>query len=140
MVESGSVALTKLETGECKVIMVLEESVLKKREEEGSKLEVIYPTDGTIVIPSTIMIINEKWNAHNNTAAAEVITDWFLSPGGQENIVAGWMHSVRSNFPTLPYDAIPTADIRSNSMPVIWENVFRQREEIRTRFEESVKK
>ena len=30
MVESGSVALTKLETGECKIIMILEESVLKK--------------------------------------------------------------------------------------------------------------
>ena len=51
MVESGGVALTKLETGECDVIMVLEESVLKKREEEGSKLEVIYPTDGTINVP-----------------------------------------------------------------------------------------
>ena len=34
MVESGSVALTKLETGECDVIMILEESVLKEREEE----------------------------------------------------------------------------------------------------------
>jgi iron(III) transport system substrate-binding protein len=140
MVESGSVALTKLETGECKVIMILEESVLKKREEEDSKLEVIYPTDGTIVIPSTIMIVNEQWGANSNTAAAEVITDWFLSPAGQENIVKGWMHSVRANFPTLPYDAISTADIRSRSMPVIWENVFRQREEIRTKFEEAVKK
>ena len=38
MIESGSVALTKLETGECKVIMILEESVLKKREEEDSEL------------------------------------------------------------------------------------------------------
>ncbi|MDD3513610.1 MAG: extracellular solute-binding protein, partial [Synergistaceae bacterium] len=38
MIESGSVALTKLETGECKAIMILEESVLKKRKDEGSKL------------------------------------------------------------------------------------------------------
>jgi iron(III) transport system substrate-binding protein len=89
MVESGSVALTKLETGECKVIMILEESVLKKREEEGSRLEVIYPTDGTIIIPSTIMTINEKFAANNNIAAAEAITDWFLAPEGQNNIVKG---------------------------------------------------
>jgi iron(III) transport system substrate-binding protein len=140
MIESGSVALTKLETGECKVIMVLEESVLKKREEEGSKLEVIYPTDGTVIIPSIITTLNEKWSANNNTAAAEAITDWFLSPAGQENIVKGWMHSVRANFPTLPYDAIPTAEIRANNMPVNWENCYRQREEIRTKFEESVTK
>ena len=138
MVESGSVALTKLETGECKVIMILEESVLKKRDEEGSKLEVIYPTDGTIIIPSTVMTVAEKWCANNNTKSAEIITDWLLSPEGQNSIVDGWMHSVRNNFNRLPYDAIPTAQIRANNMPVNWENVFRQREEIRTKFEELV--
>ena len=140
MIESGGVALTKLETGECKVIMVLEESVLKKRQEEGSKLEVIYPTDGTLVVPSTIMTINDQWNANKNTAAAQVITDWFLGPDGQNVIVDAWMHSVRANHPKLPFDAISTNDIRSNSMPVNWENVFRQREEIRTKFEEFVNK
>jgi iron(III) transport system substrate-binding protein len=139
MVESGSVALTKLETGECKVIMILEESVLKKRQEEGSKLEVIYPTDGTIIIPSTIMTINDRWNANRNTAAAEVLTDWFLSTDGQNAIVDGWMHSVRRNFTKLPYDGIPTTQIMANSMPVNWENVYRQRDEIRTRFEELVR-
>jgi len=138
MVESGSVALTKLETGECKVIMILEESVLKKRQEEGSKLEVIYPTDGTIIIPSTVMTVAERWSANRNTKAAEAVTDWLLSPDGQNSIVDGWMHSVRNNFPRLPYDAVPTTQIRSNNIPVNWENVFRQREEIRTRFEELV--
>jgi iron(III) transport system substrate-binding protein len=138
MVESGSVALTKLETGECKVIMILEESVLKKREEEGSKLEVIYPTDGTIIIPSTIMTVAANWSANNNTAAAEAITDWFLSNQGQDNVVAGWMHSVRKGYPQPPYDGIPTAQIKANNMPVDWENCFRQREEIRTKFEEAV--
>jgi iron(III) transport system substrate-binding protein len=138
MVESGSVALSKLESGECKVIMILEESVLKKREEEGSKLEVIYPTDGTIIIPSTIMTVNDQWSANKNVAAAQAITDWFLSPEGQANIVAGWMHSPRAGFPKLPYDAIPTTEIKANNLPVNWENCYRQREEIRTKFEEAV--
>jgi iron(III) transport system substrate-binding protein len=138
MVESGSVALTKLETGECKVIMILEESVLKKREEENSKLEVIYPTDGTVIIPSIIATVSDEKSANKNSAAAQVITDWFLSAAGQENIVKGWMHSVRKDFPTLPYDAIPTAEIKANSIPVNWEDCYRQREEIRTRFEEAV--
>jgi iron(III) transport system substrate-binding protein len=138
MVESGSVALTKLETGECTVIMVLEESVLKKRDEDGSLLEVIYPTDGTIVIPSTVAIVNEDWNANNNIEAAEAVANWFLSPAGQNAVVDGWMHSAREGFPRLPFDAIPTAEIRANSMPVNWENVFRQRAEIRERFEELV--
>jgi iron(III) transport system substrate-binding protein len=138
-IESGSVALTKLETGECKVIMILEESILKKREEDKSKLEVIYPTDGTIVVPSTIMTVNDQWNANKNTKTAEIITDWFLGPDGQSAIVKAWMHSPRKN-PKAPFDAIPTAQVRANSMPVNWENVFRQREEIRTKFEEFVSK
>ena len=41
MIESGSTALAKLQTGECKEIMILEESVLKVRKEEGSKLACI---------------------------------------------------------------------------------------------------
>ena len=138
--ESGSVALTKLETGECKVIMILEESVLKKRQEEKSKLEVIYPTDGTIIVPSTIMAVNDQWNANKNTKSAEAIIEWFLGMDGQGAIVDGWMHSPRNNFPRPPYDAIPTSQIRANNMPVNWENCFRQREEIRTKFEEFVNK
>ena len=137
-IDSGSVALAKLETGEYKVIMVLEESVLKKRQEEKSRLEVIYPTDGVIMIPSTIMIVNDQWNANKNTPAAEAIADWFLSEEGQAAIVNAWMHSVRANYPKLPYDAAPTDQIRSNSIPVNWDNYFRQRDEIRHRFEDYI--
>ncbi|NMA62185.1 MAG: ABC transporter substrate-binding protein [Firmicutes bacterium] len=140
MIESGSVALTKLETGECKVIMILEESVLKKREEEDSLLTVIYPDDGTIMIPSTIMTVSGDMSANNNTKACEVITDWFLSEEGQAAIVDGWMHSVLKDYGKLPYDAIPTTEILKNAMPVNWESTYREREEIRTKFEESVKR
>jgi len=137
-IESGAVALTKLETGEYKVVMVLEESVLSIRQAKSSKLEVIYPTDGTIIIPSTIMTIADKWSAHNNTKTAELITDWFLGAQGQNVIVSGWMHSVRKDFDKIPQGSIPTSQIQSNSMPLNWENCFRQREEILNRFEGSV--
>ena len=139
MVESGSVALTKLETGECKEIMILEESVLKKREEEGSAISVIYPTDGTICVPSPIMTIKNEWSAHGNAKICEELTDWFLSPEGQQYIVKGWMHSVLKITPAIPYDSIPTADIIANAMPVNWEHCLNERAELRTNFEELVK-
>ena len=138
VIESGAVALSKLETGERTVIMVLEESVLRKRQEEMSRLEVIYPEDGTIIIPSTIMIVADKWSANSNARTAEIIADWFLSPEGQGALVDGWMHSVRRNFRRIPYDSIPITHIQANSMPFNWENSFRQREEILSRFEELV--
>jgi iron(III) transport system substrate-binding protein len=137
-IDYNAIAISKLESGEYRVIMILEESILQKREEEGSALEVIYPTDGTIVIPSTIMIVNDRWSANRNISAAEEITDWFLSAEGQNAIVAGWMHSVRTGFERLPYNAIPTAEIMENTIPVNWQNVLTNREEIRTRFEEYV--
>ena len=139
MVESGSVALTKLETGECKLIMILEESVLKKREEEDSALEVIYPTDGAICVPSPIMTVKDEWSAHGNAKICEELTDWFLSADGQQYIVKGWMHSVRKDASAVPYDSIATAEIVKNSMPVSWENCLKERPELRTNFEERVK-
>ena len=129
-------ALKKLETGEYKVIMILEESILQKRETKKSNLEVIYPTDGTIMIPSTIMIVNDKWSANKNSGSAEAITDWFLSEAGQKTIVAGWMHSVRIDFPKHPYDSKPTEAIRANSMPVDWDSNYRHKEQVINRFEE----
>ena len=138
MIESGGVALTKLQTGECMVIMVLEESVLMRREVDGSNLQVIYPEDGTIVIPSPIMIINDDWSANQNTEAAEAISNWFMSPAGQEYIVMGWMHSVRTDAPHPPFDAIPTYQIRANTMPVDWERASRERELFREKFLDNV--
>ena len=127
-------ALRKLESGEYRVIMILEESILQIRQ-AGSALQVIYPTDGTVMIPSTIMIINNKWNANRNIKAAQAVTDWFLSEEGQNAIVSGWMHSVRKDFPRIPFDSIPTEEIRANSIPVNWENSYNKREEILIRFE-----
>ncbi len=137
-IESGSVALTKLETGECKEIMILEESILKKREEEGSSLEVIYPTDGTISTPSPIMIIKDEYSANQNAKACEAVEEWFLSLEGQKYIVSGWMHSVRNDYPAAPYDAIPTSEVLANTISIDWEKAYKEREEIRTVFQENV--
>jgi len=128
-------AIRKLETGEYKVIMILEESILQKRM-EGSTLEVIYPADGTIIIPSTVMIINNQWSANRNTRTAEAIVDWFLSEEGQNAIVAGYMHSVRKDFPRIPFGSKPTEEIMENRIHINWENNLRDRDEIIHRFEE----
>ena len=116
--------------------MVLEESVLKKREEEGSALEVIYPEDGSIPVPSPIMIIDEKYSANANIAAAEAVQEYFLSPAGQQLVINGWMYGVRSDVEEYPYDAVPLSDLMKNTIPVDWEKCYKQREEIRTLLQE----
>lgn len=138
MVESGSVALTKLQTGECKVVMILEESVLKLREEEDSELACIYPEDGNILIPSTVMTVAEEKSLNKNIKACEAVTDWLLSDKGQSFVLKGWMHSVMKDMKEVPYDSIDTDGLIETDMGVDWVRCYTQREEIRHEFERFV--
>ena len=140
MIDYGSEeSITKLETGESRVVMVLEESILAAQRNRNSSLEIIYPADGVVVIPSNIMIINDKWSANRNSAAAEKIVEWFLSAEGQTAIVEyGLMHSVRRDFPHPPNGSTHIVQIRLNTIPVNWESVYRQKQEIQGRFEEAI--
>lgn len=138
MIESGSVALDKIGTGECDVIMILEESVLQRRKEDGSKLACIYPEDGNILIPSTVMTVAEDKSPNMNIEACEAITDWLLSEAGQKFVVQGYMHSVLKDFPEVPYDSISTDTLIEKDMGVDWVRCYTQREEIRTKFQEAV--
>lgn len=138
MIESGSTALAKLQTGECKVIMILEESVLKARKDDGSKIACIYPEDGVILIPSTAMIVAEEKSANMNTEACEAITDWLLSEAGQKLMLKGYMHSVFTGMKEVPYDSVDTDGLIEKDMGVDWVRCYTQREEIRTQFQERV--
>lgn len=138
MIESGSSALAKLETGECTAVMILEESVLKKREEEGSTLEWFIPDDGNVLIPSTVMTVAPEKSANNNAAACEAITDWLLSDEGQSYIVKGWMHSVLTDYAAEPYDGKSTQELMDTNIEVDWEKCYKERDTIRTLFQENV--
>lgn len=138
MIESGSSALAKLQTGECKVIMILEESVLKIREEEGSKIECIYPEDGVILIPSTVMTVAEDRSANMNVEACEALTEWLLSEEAQKLILEAYMHSVFAGMTEVPYDSVDTNGLIEKDMGVDWVRCYTQREEIRTQFQEKV--
>ena len=125
--KSAGIRATWIEAAQ---IMILEESILKKRQEENSKLEIIYPTDGIIAIPSTIMTVKEEMSPNKNVKAAEALTDWFLSPAGQEAIVEGWMHSVLKNPAKAPFDAKATAEILAVAMPINWEKTYHDRDKL----------
>ncbi|MBQ8161220.1 MAG: ABC transporter substrate-binding protein [Clostridia bacterium] len=138
MIESGSTALAKLQTGECKAIMILEESVLRIRKEESSPISVIYPDDGVILVPSTVMTIAENKSANANLEACEAVTNWLLSEAGQKCILSGYMHSVLKGMDEFPYDSVSTDSLIEKDMGVDWNRCYQDREEIRARFQEAV--
>ena len=130
MLESGTTAAAKLESGECKVIMILEESVLQRRHDDGSKLACIYPEDGNIMIPSNAMIVAEEKSANANIEACEAVTKWFLSEEGQHYITEAYMHGVLKDYEEIPYDSVSTDELIEKDMGVNWEAVYRGREDI----------
>ena len=146
MRESGSTAIAKLQSGECAAIMILEESILKFINDEEAKgnevknLQVIYPEDGVILVPSTVMIIAEEFSKNVNTEAAEAVAKWMLTEEAQEIIMQAFMHSVLSDESEYPAHSIDTNELIKMDMGVDWEKAYREREEINNLWTEKVTK
>lgn len=144
MRESGSTAIGKLQTGECAAIMILEESVLKFIHDEKEKgnevndLKVIYPDDGVILIPSTIMTVAEEYSRNANPDAAEAVEDWLLTDDAQQIILKGFMHSVLSDMKECPEGSIDTDELVGRNLDIDWENAYKNREQILELWREKV--
>lgn len=97
--------IQKVESGEKKFGIVLLENalaVLKK----GSPIEIIYPTDGSIAIPSVQVIL--KSAPHKDGARA--FANFLLSTEAQKILVASYMYSVDAKLPP-PSGARPLKDV-----------------------------
>ena len=144
MIESGSTAITKLQTGECAAIMILEESILKAlkdAEDAGTpltNLACIYPEDGVVLIPSTVMTVAEEHSKNVNTEACEAVEQWFLSEEAQKLILEGFMHSVFKGMTEIPHGSVDTEQLIEKDLGVDWENAYHNREAINTAWTEIV--
>ena len=144
MIESGSTALTKLQTGECAAIMILEESVLKVLKEADdagapiTNLACIYPDDGVVLIPSTVMTVAEDHSKNVNVEACEAVEKWLLSEEAQKLILQGYMHSVFAGMTEIPYKSIDTEELIRKDLGVDWETAFHNREANNTAWTEIV--
>ena len=144
MIESGSTAITKLQTGECAAIMILEESilkVLKDAEDAGTpvtNLKCIYPEDGVVLIPSTVMTVAEEHSKNVNTEACEAVEEWLLSEEAQKLILEGFMHSVFKDMEEIPFGSVDTNWLIEHDLGVDWENAYHNREAINTAWTETV--
>ena len=144
MRESGSTAIAKLQSGECAAIMILEESILKyiddeeKKGNEVTNLKVIYPEDGVVLIPSTVMIVAEEYSKNVNTEAAEAVAQWVLTEEAQDIIMQAYMHSVLKNQTEYPSHSIDTNELIKMDMGVDWDKAYHQREEINNLWTEKI--
>ena len=133
---SSSEAIRKIRNGEIAAAMILEEAVLKalRDAEDGgasiSDLACIYPEDGVILIPSTVMTVKNEHSRNGNVQASEAVERWFLSEAAQKIMLQGYMHSVFRNMEEVPVGSVDTNELIEKDMGVNWENVYHSREEI----------
>jgi iron(III) transport system substrate-binding protein len=118
----------KLITGEFKVGMILEENILKVKA-KGEPVDLVYPADGVIVIPSPIGIFKSS----QNPEAAKAVTDWWLSPEGQKAVTTGWMHSVRTDVAS-PAGAKPLAEFKPTAMATDWADLSKNMGPVKDKF------
>jgi iron(III) transport system substrate-binding protein len=134
----NSTVLNRIATGERDVGFILLENVLQAREQNPAvPLEIVYPEDGTILVPSPIAIMK----ASAVPDAARQIYDFFLSDAGQTAIVSGWMHSPFDHIEP-PRGARPWPELRSAAL-LSWSAEYlrdttAQREEIKRQFNRRV--
>jgi iron(III) transport system substrate-binding protein len=132
-VEEGNSAIqNKLLRGEYAAVMILEENILKVAA-KGEPLKVMYPEDGTIVVPSPIAIFNTS----KNQEAAKAVLDFFLSKEGQEVIVKGWMHSVRDDV-APPKGAPALSTFIGKAIKPNWEKLSKENEKTKETFRSKV--
>ena len=133
---SGSDSIKKIRSGEIAAAMILEESVLKAvkdAEDSGESvtdLACIYPEDGVILIPSTVMTVCDSHSMNGNAEACKAVEQWFLSEEAQKLILQGFMHSTFRTMDEIPAGSVDTNELIARTMDINWENVFRSREEI----------
>ena len=141
---SGSECLKKVCGGEIVAAMILEESMLKAlkdAEDAGeplTNLKCIYPEDGVILIPSTVMTVSDEHSKNANAETCKAVEKWFLSEAAQRLILQGYMHSVFRTMDQVPDGSIDTNELILKDLGVNWENVYHSREEINLAWTEIV--
>ncbi len=105
----NSTVIQKVESGEKKVGIVLLENALAAQK-RGSPVEIIYPEDGSIPIPSVQVILKDA----SHKKEAEQFADFVLSEDGQQILRGGFMYAVHPKVPA-PEGAKPLAEVTAKS-------------------------
>ena len=130
----NSAVLSRVMTGEKDAGIILLENLLQAREQNrAAPIDIVYPGDGAILVPSPIAIM--KTTAAPD--AARRLYDFFLSGAGQRAIVSGWMYSPFNDIPppagARPWQEVFTAPLLPWTVEYLRETT-RAREEIKRRF------
>jgi len=118
----------KVAVGECKVGIGLDYGI-RKMTAKGSPIQFVYPKSGSVTWGSPIAI----FKASKHQDAAKKFIDFVLSPSGQKFLISEYIVSVNPKVAS-PKGAPPILDILREALPVDWEYLVKNREELLKKF------
>lgn len=131
--------LSRIQSGERPVGMVLLENILQAKERGLESVEFVIPEEGALPIPSPLAIFKPRDDDDGSREAlARRVVDWFLSPAAREVVVRGWMHTAFAEDPP-PAGAPPYDELRLHPWDLAtFERWGEQRQEVKSVFQRIV--
>jgi iron(III) transport system substrate-binding protein len=124
----SSAPVQKVSSGTAKVGLTVESS-FHSAKAKGSKVEMVWPADGAIVLESPYAILKSA----KNVAGAKAVEDWLITPEAQALITQAGMHPVISGIQP-PEDSKPLDEILKTAMKVDWVKLATQKGQIQDKF------
>ena len=125
--------LSRIQTGERPVGMVLMENILKVKDDGMTSVDFVVPEEGAFPIPSPVALVKGT-----DEVLGQRVLNWFLSENAQEIVVKGWVHSVFEDAPA-PQGAPVWADLKLADWDMAtFERWSGQRQHVKTRFQQIV--
>jgi len=129
VVRGNSDVAQKVAAGEFPIGMTLD-YIARDLNVKGSPIDIIYPTDGTIAIPSPIAILKSS----QKMEAAMKFVNYILSIDGQKaQVELGSLVPVRSDV-NPPANTPPAGEILGQAMEIDWKYIEEGLAEINTNF------
>ena len=123
----------KFGRGEYPITITMEEDVLKQKV-QGVRATVIYPEEGSVIVPGYICILKDT----QNPEGARKLVDWWLSRDGQLAMSLGYMHPVKFGIKE-PAGAQSLIDLKIHSLPVNWSKLAVEEKQVKEKFAEIMK-
>ncbi len=126
--------LSRIQSGERPVGIVLLENVLKAKSMGLESVEIAFPEEGALPIPSPLAILKRT----DDEDLARRVLDWFFSPEARQIVVQGFVHTAFPEDPA-PAGAPPWSEIRRHPWDLeTFERWGEDRQEVKTLFQQIV--
>ena len=124
----------KFSRGEYPITITMEEDVLKQKQSQNVNAEVVYPEEGSVLLPGYIGILKDT----KNPGDAKKLVDWWLSDEGQSAMSLAFMHPVKFGVKE-PVGSRGLIELRIHSLPVNWNKLMAEEKQVKEKFAEIMK-